>query len=63
VSEHVWRAGCLGVDVRVSGSRDWARLHEAIRPAGITRVGSYGEHFHIGVGDYIDASKFPPNAG
>lgn len=58
-SEHVWPGGCLGADVRCVTSRDRARLLDALRLAGVTRVGIYGRHLHVGVGDMIDAATWP----
>lgn len=60
VSEHVWPDGCLGADVRCGGSRDRARLLDAIRQAGVTRVGLYAAHVHIGIGDFVAPASFPP---
>jgi peptidase M15-like protein len=58
-SEHVWAEGCLGVDIRCSGSQDRARLLDAVRHAGLTRVGIYAAHLHIGCGDYVASNTFP----
>ena len=59
-SEHVWPDGCLGVDVRCSGSRERGRLLDAARHAGISRIGIYSAHLHVGIGDTILAGQWPP---
>lgn len=60
-SEHVWPDGCLGCDVEVSGARHRWQLHDALRHAGFTRVGVYGKHFHVGVGEMVVPATFAPN--
>ena len=57
-SEHVWPEGCLGSDLACAGSRDRARLLDAIRRSGVTRVGLYAKHVHVGVGDMVAAETF-----
>lgn len=58
-SEHVQPGGCLGADVACWTSRDRALLLDAVRHSGITRVGVYRRHLHIGVGDAVASEKFP----
>jgi hypothetical protein len=59
-SEHVQDGGCMGADIRWSHltSRQRYDLLEAVRQAGITRVGLYKAHLHVGVGDRV-GSGFP----
>lgn len=58
-SEHVQADGCLGADIACSSSRERAFLLNAIRLAGITRVGVYPRHLHVGVGDAVNPEAFP----
>lgn len=61
-SEHTYADGCLGADIKTTGSRHRWRLMDALRVAGITRVGVYTDgHVHVGVGDMIDPKTWPPN--
>jgi hypothetical protein len=59
-SEHVQDGGCMGADIRWSHltSRQRYALLDAIRHAGITRVGVYKAHLHVGIGDKV-GSGFP----
>lgn len=58
-SEHVRPGGCLGADLHCTSSRDRAKLLDACRLAGLTRIGIYPAHLHVGVGDTIDPQTFP----
>lgn len=57
-SEHVAPDGCLGADVQCETSSERFRLLEALRHAGVTRIGIYPKHVHVGVGDMVDAGGF-----
>lgn len=58
-SEHVHPGGCLGADLACTSNHDRARLLDALRLAGFTRVGIYKAHVHAGVGDMVDVATWP----